>query len=166
MAGRAQSMESGASRTSGANFAASWSHLIRQGSIPLSGAAFDRSDGEINTPNDRASFSVGFDTDAFGINFNGQYIGASYLDDQYRARFLLADGSLPDKQYFRVDSAFYADMQLRFNVDKGFEFFAGINNLLDTQPAPVITGLTGSVTAAHDTPPRAINSASDDITLA
>jgi iron complex outermembrane receptor protein len=132
-----------------ANFAGSWSHLIRQGSIPLAGAAFDRSDGEINTPKDRASFSVGFDTDTFGINFNGQYIGASYLDDQYRARFLLADGSLPDKKYFKVDSAFYADMQLRWNVDKAFEFFAGVNNLLDTQPPPVITGLTGSVTGTE-----------------
>lgn len=132
-----------------ANFAASWSHLIRQGSVPVAGAAFDRSDGEINTPRDRASFSIGFDTETFGINFNGQYIGASYLDDQYRARFLLADGSLPDKKYFRVDSAFYADMQLRWNVDKAFEFFAGVNNLLDTQPPRVITGLTGSVTGTE-----------------
>ncbi|ATY32707.1 TonB-dependent receptor domain-containing protein [Sphingomonas psychrotolerans] len=132
-----------------ASFAASWTHLIRQGGIPLTGAAFDRSDGEINTPKDRASFSVGVDTDSFGVNFNGQYIGASYLDDQYRARFLLADGALPDKKYFRVDSAFYADMQMRFTVDKGFEFFAGVNNLLDTQPAPVITGLTGSVTGTE-----------------
>ncbi|WP_044335309.1 TonB-dependent receptor domain-containing protein [Sphingomonas hengshuiensis] len=132
-----------------ASFAASWSHLLRQGSTPLQGAAFDRSDGEINTPKDRASASIGYDTERFGITFNGQYIGASYLDDQYRARFLLADGSLPDRKYFRVDSAFYADMQLRFNVAKAFEFFAGVNNLLNTQPPPVITGLTGSVTGTE-----------------
>jgi len=38
---------------------------------------------------------------------------------------------------------------VRFHVAKAFEFFVGVNNLLDTQPPPVITGLTGSVTGTE-----------------
>lgn len=132
-----------------ATFAVSYTHLFKQGGTPLTGAAFDSTLGEINTPQDRAAFSLGYDSDAVGITVNGQYIGASYLDDQYRALFKLADGSLPDRKYFRVGSAFYLDTQARFHVAKAFEFFVGVNNLLDTQPPPVITGLTGSVTGTE-----------------
>ncbi len=132
-----------------ASLSVSYTHLIRQGGIPLNGAAFDSTRGEINTPTDRGQVVVGYDTDDFGISFNGQYIGASYLDDQYRARFLLADGSLPDKKLFRVDSKFYLDTQARVNVSKTAQWYFGVNNLLNTQPAPVITGLTGSVTGTE-----------------
>jgi len=75
--------------------------------------------------------------------------GASYLDDQYRMLFKLANGSLPDKKYFRVGSAFYLDSQVRFHVKKQFEFYVGVNNLLNTQPPRVITGLPGSVTGTE-----------------
>ncbi|WP_083671912.1 TonB-dependent receptor domain-containing protein [Sphingomonas montana] len=132
-----------------ATFSASYTHLFRQGGVPLSGAAFDSTAGEINNPRDRAQVVVGYDNDSFGITLNGQYLGASYLDDQYRARFLLADGSLPDKKYFRVKSKFYTDLQMRWNIDKRFELYAGANNLFDTQPPRVITGLTGSVTGTE-----------------
>ncbi len=132
-----------------ASLSVSYTHLIRQGGVPLDGAAFDTTKGEINTPADRAQFVVGYDNDAFGISFNGQFIGASYLDDQYRARFLLADGSLPDKKLFRVDSKFYLDTQVRYNVSERYQWVFGVNNLLNTQPAPVITGLTGSVTGTE-----------------
>lgn len=132
-----------------ANVSVSWSHLIKQGGVPLNGAAFDRTDGEINSPKDRVFVTVGYGNDSFGLTLNGQYIGASYLDDQYRARFLLADGSLPDKKYFKVGSKFYTDAQMRWKVSKEFEFYFGVNNLLDVGPPPVITGLTGSVTGTE-----------------
>jgi len=122
---------------------------MKQGSYPLDGAAFDSSAGEINTPKDKVEFSVGYDGGAFGATFNGSWLGAVYLDDQYRAKFLLADGSLPDKKYFRVPSAFYADLQLRWSVDKRFELYTGVNNLFDKAPPPVITGLGGSVTGTE-----------------
>ncbi|MBB4152238.1 outer membrane receptor protein involved in Fe transport [Sphingomonas jinjuensis] len=130
-------------------FQVSYSHIIRQTSIPLTGAAVDRIDGEINSPRDRAQVSVGYDSDSFGFTVNGQYIGASYLDDQYRARFLLADGSLPDKKYFRVKPYFYTDLQMRFKVAERFEFYGGANNLFDVQPPRIITGLIGSVTGTE-----------------
>jgi outer membrane receptor protein involved in Fe transport len=132
-----------------ASLSVSYTHLIRQGGTPLNGAAFDRTDGEINNPADRGQIVFAYDIDDFGISFNGQYIGASYLDDQYRARFLLADGSLPDKKLFRVDSKFYLDTQIRYNIGKTYQWYFGVNNLLNTQPAPVITGLTGSVTGTE-----------------
>ena len=132
-----------------ANLSFAYTHLIKQYLIPLAGAAIDRSDGEINNPNDRFQASLSADVGAVGFTLNGQYIGASYLDDQYRARFLLADGSLPDKKLFRVGAKFYTDLQVRFNVAQKFEFFVGANNLLNTQPPPIITGLTGSVTGTE-----------------
>jgi len=132
-----------------ATFSVSYTHLFKQGGTPLTGALYDTTLGEINTPQDRGAFSLSYDSNAVGVTFNGQYIGASYLDDQYRMLFKLADGSLPDKKYFRVGSAFYLDTQVRFHVKKQFEFFVGLNNLLDTQPPPVITGLTGSVTGTE-----------------
>jgi iron complex outermembrane receptor protein len=132
-----------------ATISVAYSHLIKQYSIPLTGAATDRSDGEINNPKDRAQVLLGVDTGTFGFTLSGQFIGASYLDDQYRARFLLADGSLPDKDLFRIKSKFYTDLQLRWNVAEQFEFYAGVNNMFDTQPPPVITGLTGSVTGTE-----------------
>lgn len=130
-------------------FAVSYSHIIKQISIPLTGAAQDRIDGEINAPRDRAQVSVGYDGEAFGFTLNGQYIGASYLDDQYRARFLLADGSLPDKKYFRVKPFFYTDLQMRWTATKHFEFYGGVNNLFDVEPPRIITGLVGSVTGTE-----------------
>jgi len=54
-----------------------------------------------------------------------------------------------DKKYFRVGSAFYLDSQVRFHVKKQFEFYVGVNNLLNTQPPRVITGLPGSVTGTE-----------------
>lgn len=132
-----------------ASLSVAYTHLIKQYSIPLDGAAADRSDGEINNPKDRFQVSLTGDVGNFGFTMNGQYIGASYLDDQYRKLFVLADGSLPDKNLFRIGAKFYTDLQVRWKVATKFEFYVGVNNLFDTQPPPVITGLTGSVTGTE-----------------
>ncbi len=133
-------------------WSASWTHLLKQGIVPLTGDAYDNTMGEIGTPRDTGSLNVNWDTKNYGFTLQNRYIGSQMFDyENYQVNFKLADGSLPDKKYFTVDSKIYTDAQIRFTPMEHFEFNVGVNNLFNVQAPPLWSGTpNGSPNAIWD----------------
>ncbi|MES2289245.1 MAG: TonB-dependent receptor [Pseudomonadota bacterium] len=124
-----------------ANFHASWTHLLKQGIVPLTGDAYDNQMGEIGTPQDSATAQISWDNDTFGFTLNTQYVGQQEFDyENYQVNFRLADGSLPDRKYFTIGSKIYNDLQVRYKGIQNIELYAGVNNLFDVQQPPLWAG--------------------------
>jgi outer membrane receptor protein involved in Fe transport len=125
-----------------AGVSASWTHLLKNGIVPLTGDAFDNTMGEIGTPRDRANVTVSWDNRLFGFTVDNQFIGKQMLDyENYQTRFVLANGSLPPRSLFTVGSKIYTDAQVRYTGFKHFELFAGVNNLFNVEQPPLYGGL-------------------------
>ncbi len=124
---------------------AAWTHLLKNGGRPLEGDPIDTTLGEVGTPKDKGSLTFDYEIGEFGITFSNQYLGPQYLDDQYRNRFLLADGSLADKKFFRIGAKVYTDLQLKWNVSEAYQFYVGSNNLFNVKAPAIWQGLPGNV---------------------
>jgi outer membrane receptor protein involved in Fe transport len=111
--------------------------------IPLPGAEPDQFAGEIGAPKHRSALTLGYKWGAFGISTNTTYIGESYLDDQ----FLISNGLEP--RSLKVGSKVYNDVQFTYSMDKKTQFYFGIDNLTNTKPAPIISGLPGNDTGTE-----------------
>ena len=107
--------------------------------------------GELGTPRDAASASVSWDNDSVGFTVSAEYIGAQYLDyENFQTRYVLADGSLPDKKYFRIDSVIYTDAQVRVKVQDEMQLFLGVKNLFDVDRPPLYQGVAGNINGSYD----------------
>lgn len=134
-----------------ANFSASWTHLLAHGTTPLAGDPFDNSKGELGTPEDTAIVSASWDNDDVGFTVSAEYIGAQYLDyENFQRTYVLADGSLPDRKYFRIGSQIYTDAQVRFKVMDTVQFFVGVNNLFDVDRPPLYTNVSTNSNGIYD----------------
>jgi iron complex outermembrane receptor protein len=72
----------------------------------------------------------------FGASVTGRYIGG--VDE--------ANGN-------RMDSVFYTDVQVRWNLDDTFGFALGVNNILGEDPPPCFTcGLNNIDPTTYDVP--------------
>jgi iron complex outermembrane receptor protein len=72
----------------------------------------------------------------FGASVTGRYIG-----------------SVVESNANRMDSTFYTDLQLRWNLDEGFGFAIGANNLFDVDPPACFTcGLNNMDPTTYDVP--------------
>lgn len=134
-----------------ANFAASWTHLLANGTTPLAGDPFDNSKGELGTPEDAANVSLSWDNETVGFTVSAEYIGKQYLDyENFQRTYVLADGSLPDRELFAIDSLIYTDAQVRFKVTDRTQFFVGVNNLFDVDRPPLYTNVSGNPNGIYD----------------
>jgi iron complex outermembrane receptor protein len=121
---------------------ASWTHLLKNGVVPLTGDPYDNTKGELGTPTDKANVSLDWANKTVGLSVNLDYLGPQMLDyENFQTTFVLADGSLPDQSLFRLKSTIYTDAQIRFTGVKGFEFYFGAKNLFDV----AFPGLYGGV---------------------
>lgn len=124
----------------GMNYSLSYTHLIDQGNIPLTGDAPNESVGEIGNAEHRWFATVGYDADRFSARLLGEYIGESYLDDEYwMARY----GADAGKSNFKVDGVFYLDAQVKWLLGENYELYIGAKNLLDEDPPLMYAGLPG-----------------------
>jgi outer membrane receptor protein involved in Fe transport len=121
----------------------SWTHYLEGYVIPLPGAEKDEYVGEIGSPENKWTLSLGYTWDKFGVTLRNTYIGESALDDQFLAGFDLAPGSVT------VDGKHYTDIQFTYQANKWLNVYAGIDNVFDTSPAPIISGLPGNTTGAE-----------------
>lgn len=134
-----------------ASFSAAWTHLLRNGFRALTGDPYDNTMGELGTPRDAASFTMGWDNDDFGFTVNNEYMGPQVLDyENFQTLYRLADGSVPDEKYFRIKSKIYTDVQIRFNGLENFEFYIGAKNVFDVKRPPVWGGLPGNANGVYD----------------
>lgn len=134
------------------NFKVTYTHLLKGYVIPLVGSDPDQFMGEIGSAKDRFNATLGYQNEWMNWSFNGTYIGASYLDDQLVGTLTNADGTAvtdPHDSRARVHPEFYLDSQLRFTVKDNYEFYMGVDNLLDNK-APFLADIGGSTGQATD----------------
>jgi hypothetical protein len=122
------------------NARVSYTHVLNYDLTPLPGADVDSAEGELGTAQDRFTAQLGFDIDPVSLIFTGTYIGESALDDQFLAGYDLEPGAIT------LDEEFYLDAQLRFSASDAFDFYLGVDNLLDNDAPNVLTGVSGNVT--------------------
>jgi outer membrane receptor protein involved in Fe transport len=123
---------------------ASWTHLLKNGVIPLTGDRYDNTRGELGTPIDKAMMTFDWSNDKFGVTVTNEYLGPQYLDyENFQTAFVLADGSLPDKSLFRIGSTIFTDAQVRFMGKKGWEFYVGAKNVFDVKMPALYGGIGG-----------------------
>ena len=94
--------------------------------------------GDFGTlPKWKANTRVTYRNDDFSLSLNWQYFG-KVTDTQ---------GDITDTAGFTsIKAQNYFDLNARFNVSDSFEFFGGVQNLLDKQPPPVYSGSSSTNT--------------------
>lgn len=107
-----------------ANISVAYTHLLSGLTVPLPGEAADFFEGEIGAAKDRFTVNTALGTDRFKLSATGTYVGASWIDDQF-------DGF----HAYKVHPEFYLDLQARFFVKGGMEFYVGADNVLNNSPA-------------------------------
>jgi outer membrane receptor protein involved in Fe transport len=129
-----------------ANARISWTHYLKGTTRPIPEADEDPYAGEIQTAKNRVNGTLAFNTRQWGLSVTGNYIGKSYEDDQFCFAF-----GLPAK-CVSVPAQFYLDSQISFTPSRTYEFFVGVDNLLDNDAPNILNGTTfnntGSDTAA------------------
>ncbi len=114
-----------------------YTHIIEYDFFSLPDAAPDPSDGEVGTAADRFTANVAYQTDDVRLTFNGTFIGKSFIDDQF-------DGP----RAYEIPAEFYLDAQATFFAQDKFEFYLGVDNLLDNDAPNILSGITGNVTGS------------------
>jgi outer membrane receptor protein involved in Fe transport len=121
-----------------ATFEGSWTHLLKNGVVPLQGDKYDNTMGEFGNPRDKAVLTLDWSNDMFGVTVTNQYIGKQMLDyENFQTTYVLADGSLPPKSLFTLGARVYTDVQVRFDVKKNWEFYLGAKNAFDVKMPPL-----------------------------
>lgn len=134
-----------------ASLGVTYTHLTQAYTIPLPGADLDYLAGEVGAARDRFLLTLGYEVGPMKVQFRGNYIGPSYLDDQFVLGLGDGDNAVTDGHDPRakIKAIFYSDLQVSFAAGDHFEFYVGGNNLLNTIPPPLYTGLPGNVTGAE-----------------
>ncbi|GGB29303.1 TonB-dependent receptor [Sphingomonas metalli] len=128
------------------NARVSYTHVFNGYIIPLPGSDRDNFAGEIGAAKDRFTSTIGYVGDRFNVNFTGTYIGRSNEDDQTLAAYDLGPDAI------KIPAKFYLDTQASFKAASQYEFYFGVDNLLDTKAPNILSGspynVTGTDTAA------------------
>lgn len=128
------------------NLHGAYTHVFNNDFFPAAGEPADPSAGEIGTAQDRFTANVGYKSDGgFGLSFTGTFISKSFEDDQFIASF---DDPNFGPESVGVGAEFYLDMQTSWAVNDNFEFYFGIDNLLDNKAPNILTQTTFNVTGA------------------
>lgn len=114
-----------------------YTHILEYDFFSLPGGDADRADGEVGTSKDRFTANVAYGTGDFRTTFTGTFIGSAYIDDQF-------DGS----RVYEIPAEFYLDMQTTFFAGDKYEFYLGVDNLLDNDAPNILSGVTGNVTGS------------------
>lgn len=149
---------SGGLGTEGVDVTAAWSDRVGPGRLntrlaytyvdtlwnqPLPDADIDESAGEIGAPKHKATLNLGYQWGAFNLQSSVNYIGKSYLDDQFLSGF-----DLPAKS-IGIGSRTYTDLQLTYALRKSTELYVGLDNVFDTKAPPIISGLPSNDTGTE-----------------
>ncbi|MCK5749113.1 MAG: TonB-dependent receptor, partial [Oricola sp.] len=129
-----------------ASIGMSYTRILEQGIIPLQGEPVNNLGGEVGYPNNKGFVTVGYDTGPFSLTATGTYIGKTYLDDIWIESNFGTNVNMDD---FKVSPIFYTDLQLKYTVADTYDLYVGVNNLFDTAPPPIWSGLPGG-TSSYD----------------
>jgi len=124
------------------NARVSYTHLFEGFLIPVPGGDPDPFAGEVGTAEDRFTANLGWTFDDITWTFTGTYIGPSAEDQDFIEAFGL------DPFAIVIPEEFYLDTQLRFSASDNFDFYFGIDNLLDNDAPNILSGATFNTTGA------------------
>lgn len=131
------------------NLTFSYTHLLDQGFIPQIGASVDNRAGEVGYPENKWMLRASYENGPWGITFTNEYVGESYIDDQFLYSRFGDDTNVKDS-YFAFDAKYYSNVQVKYRLQDTYQFFAGINNLWDEQPPMILAGIPGNRNANYD----------------
>lgn len=123
-----------------------WTYVFKGYTVPLPGAARDEFNREVGASRNKVTGNLGYKLGNASVSLTGRYIGPAYLDDQFSG---YAPGSPEASQFYRIGSKIYTDMQVQFTPGDHIEVYVGADNLFNTSPPPVISGLPGDVTGTE-----------------
>jgi iron complex outermembrane receptor protein len=123
--------------------AMSYTHLMKGFVVPLPGAGKDHFAGEVGSPRDKWSLRLGYKWNAFAVNAAVTHIASSALDDQFLSDFGLARNSV------KIPSKTYTDLGLSYQLTKAVQLYGGVDNLFDTKPPLIPSGLPGNDTGTE-----------------
>src|SRR6185503_3613652 len=136
-----------------ANARISWTHYFKGFVITLPGEKPNPFVGEVGASKDKADGTISFNTSKWSVSFTGTYIGKALEDDRFidaanvtRAKFHLG----PPLPYdaISVPAIFYLDSQVSFTPIKNYEFYVGVDNLMNTNAPNLLSGTTFNNTGA------------------
>lgn len=120
-----------------------FTHVLDGFSVPLPGADPDPFVGEIGSSENRANLNVSYTIDAWSVNLGVVYIGGANEDDQFLAGFGLDPGAIS------VGAETIVNGQVNYSISEDISVYAGVNNLLDNEPPPIISGLASGTTGVE-----------------
>ena len=120
----------------------SYTHLLKAWRKTTPDAELDYSTGELGAAKDRWTLNLGYDIGNFGIKSSVTYIGKSYLDDQF-----MVPSEYP-KEAGKISAKTYTDAQITYQAGKA-QFYFGVNNLFNTKPPLIPSGLPGNDTGVE-----------------
>ncbi|MED5621589.1 TonB-dependent receptor domain-containing protein [Ideonella sp. BN130291] len=120
----------------------SYTHLLKAWVKTTPDAERDYSTGELGAARNRWVLNLGYDIGNFGLKSSVTYIGQSYVDDQF-----MIPNEIP-KEFGKVGAKTYTDAQLTYKFGKAEAYF-GINNLLNTKPPLIPSGVPGNSTGVE-----------------
>jgi outer membrane receptor protein involved in Fe transport len=129
-----------------ANARISWTHYFKGYVIELPGDTKNPYVGEVGTSKNKANGTISFNTRKVGVSFTGTYIGKALEDDRFLDQVGLPHDAI------KIPAEFYLDSQVSFTPIRNYEFYVGVDNLLDNKAPNLLSGTTfnntGSDTAA------------------
>jgi outer membrane receptor protein involved in Fe transport len=129
-----------------ANARISWTHYFKGYIIALPGDTKNPYVGEVGTSKNKANGTISFNTRKVGVSFTGTYIGKALEDDRFLDQVGLPHDAI------KIPAEFYLDSQVSFTPIRNYEFYVGVDNLLDNKAPNLLSGTTfnntGSDTAA------------------
>jgi iron complex outermembrane receptor protein len=133
-----------ATKLAGGPFSSRLAHtdLIKAWQKTTPDAELDDSTGELDAARNRWTLGLDYKLGMFGVNANASCIGKSWLDDQF-----MVPSGYPEEAG-RIPAKTYADLQLTYQLGKAQLYF-GVNNLLNTAPPLIPTGLPGKYTGVE-----------------
>ena len=113
-------------------FVLGYLHTLDQVGIP-GGPVINSVDTSAEPPRPQwtANFSPTWTIGQVTVNYNLRYADGTRVYDRLSSA---ADPNIVAPQYFRDSALWQHDVQVRFEVDKNFSFYAGVNNLTDQKP--------------------------------
>jgi outer membrane receptor protein involved in Fe transport len=128
------------------NLRVAWTHVLKGYIIPLV-AEPDRDEfnREVGGSRNKVFAQAAYTLNEFTGILRGNYIGPAYLDEQFTGIEFGDEGS----EDFKVGAEFILDAQLRWAPGDNYEFYFGVDNVLDNEPPLIPTGLSNTDTGVE-----------------
>jgi outer membrane receptor protein involved in Fe transport len=99
--------------------------------VPSIGAEVDDDLLERYNPRWRGAASINWKIDNFSVNYGATYFSKTR---RFRTEELEANPDLSDPKFFFFKERWEHDVRAAFDLDNGFEFYGGVNNIFDEKP--------------------------------